>query len=112
MGLLTPEENRFLDVFLREATSPPFTGPATKALHKNGHEYIDNSYTSRGLMSRRSPGPASWWGTSPTSRRRSLGQTDRRRFDETRKSKEFASSDAEKAKSSLTRINRSEKLTS
>jgi hypothetical protein len=34
MRLLTPEENRFLDVFLHEATPAPFTGPATNALHQ------------------------------------------------------------------------------
>ena len=44
MRLLTPDENRFLDVFLHEATTAPFTGPATKALHKNGLEYGDISY--------------------------------------------------------------------
>jgi len=44
MRLLTPEENRFLDVFLHEATTAPFTGPATKALHKCGVEYGDISY--------------------------------------------------------------------
>jgi hypothetical protein len=44
MSLLTPEENRFLDVFLHEATTAPFTGPATKVLHENGLEYGDISY--------------------------------------------------------------------
>jgi hypothetical protein len=44
MGLLTPDEQRFLDVFLHEATTSPFTGPATNALHKNGLEYGDISY--------------------------------------------------------------------
>ena len=44
MRRLTPEENRFLDVFLHEATTAPFTGPATKALHKSGLEYGDISY--------------------------------------------------------------------
>ena len=44
MRLLTPEENRFLDVFLHEATTAPFTGPATKALPKIGVEYGDISY--------------------------------------------------------------------
>jgi hypothetical protein len=44
MGLLTREENRFLDVFLHEATTGPFTGPATKALHRIGVEYGDISY--------------------------------------------------------------------
>jgi hypothetical protein len=44
MRLLTPEENRFLDVFLHEATTAPFTGSATKALHKIGVEYGDISY--------------------------------------------------------------------
>ena len=44
MRLLTPEENRFLDVFLHEATTAPFAGPATKALHKIAVEYGDISY--------------------------------------------------------------------
>ena len=44
MPLLTREENRFLDVFLHEATTPPFTGPATRSLHKIGVEYGDISY--------------------------------------------------------------------
>jgi len=44
MKLLTPEESRFLDVFLHEATTAPFAGPATKALHKIGVEYGDISY--------------------------------------------------------------------
>jgi hypothetical protein len=44
MRLLTPEENRFLDVFLHEATTSPFSGPATKTLHNGGLEYGDISY--------------------------------------------------------------------
>jgi hypothetical protein len=44
MRLLTAEEKPFLDVFLHEATTPPFTGPATEALHKIGVEYGDISY--------------------------------------------------------------------
>jgi hypothetical protein len=44
MAILTPEEKRFLDAFLHEATTSPFTGPATKALHKIGVEYGDISY--------------------------------------------------------------------
>jgi hypothetical protein len=44
MRILTPEETRFLDVFLHEATTSPFTGPATEALHKIGVEYDDISY--------------------------------------------------------------------
>jgi hypothetical protein len=44
MRRLTPEEKRFLDVFLHEATTPPFTGPATVALHRHGLEYGDISY--------------------------------------------------------------------
>jgi hypothetical protein len=44
MKLLTPEESRFLDVFLHEATTAPFTGPATKILHNHGLEYGDISY--------------------------------------------------------------------
>src|SRR5438132_1399169 len=44
MGMLTPLEKSFLDVFLHEATTSPFTGPATKALHSIGVEYADISY--------------------------------------------------------------------
>jgi len=44
MSLLTAEEKPFLDVFLHEATTAPFTGPATKALHSIGVEYGDISY--------------------------------------------------------------------
>jgi hypothetical protein len=42
--MLTPKEKAFLDVFLHEATTPPFTGPATEALHELGVEYSDISY--------------------------------------------------------------------
>jgi hypothetical protein len=44
MPLLTPAEKVFLDVFLHEATTSPFRGPATKALHGIGVEYGDISY--------------------------------------------------------------------
>jgi hypothetical protein len=44
MPLLKPVENRFLEVFLYEATTSPFTGPATMALHKIGVEYGDISH--------------------------------------------------------------------
>jgi hypothetical protein len=44
MGLLTPQEKSFLDVFLHEATTSPFTGPATRALHSIEVEYGDISY--------------------------------------------------------------------
>ena len=44
MKLLTPEERQFLDLFLHEATTAPFIGPATKALHNHGLEYGDISY--------------------------------------------------------------------
>jgi hypothetical protein len=44
MRLLTPQEKEFLDVFLHEATTAPFTGPATRALHNVGVEYGDISY--------------------------------------------------------------------
>ena len=43
MKILTPEEKQLLDVFLHEATTAPFTGPATQALHKIGVEYRDIS---------------------------------------------------------------------
>jgi hypothetical protein len=44
MKILTPAEKSFLDVFLHEATTAPFTGPATAALHSIGVEYGDISY--------------------------------------------------------------------
>ena len=44
MSILIPQEKSFLDVFLHEATTSPFTGPATKALHQIGVEYSDISY--------------------------------------------------------------------
>ena len=44
MMILTPAEKSFLDVFLYEATTAPFTGPATQTLHKIGVEYSDISY--------------------------------------------------------------------
>lgn len=44
MNILTPQEKSFLDVFLYEATTSPFTGPATRALHAIGVEYRDISF--------------------------------------------------------------------
>jgi hypothetical protein len=44
MRILTQDEKQFLDVFLHEATTSPFTGPATQALHEIGVEYGDISY--------------------------------------------------------------------
>lgn len=44
MPILTPQEKSFLDAFLHEATTSPFSGPATKSLHKIGVEYGDISY--------------------------------------------------------------------
>jgi hypothetical protein len=44
MSILTPQEKQFLDVFLHEATTSPFSGPATTALHQIGVEYGDLSY--------------------------------------------------------------------
>jgi hypothetical protein len=44
MNILTPAEKTFLDVFLHEATTSPFRGPATNALHAIGVEYRDISY--------------------------------------------------------------------
>jgi len=43
--MLTPQEKSFRDVFLHEATTPPFAGPATQALHNIYVEYSDLSYT-------------------------------------------------------------------
>jgi hypothetical protein len=44
MTLLTPQEKAFLDVFVHEATTSPFSGPATKVLHQIGIEYSDISH--------------------------------------------------------------------
>jgi hypothetical protein len=44
MGMLSPAEKSFLDVFLHEATTEPFNGPATKVLHNIGVEYQDISF--------------------------------------------------------------------
>ena len=44
MSILTQAEKTFLDVFLHEATTSPFKGPATSALHAIGVEYGDISY--------------------------------------------------------------------
>jgi hypothetical protein len=44
MSILSAREKAFLDVFLHEVTTPPFTGPATKALHEIEVEYSDISY--------------------------------------------------------------------
>jgi hypothetical protein len=41
---LTDAERAFLDVFLHEATTSPFTGPATVTLHAIGVEYADISH--------------------------------------------------------------------
>jgi hypothetical protein len=47
MMLLTPEDSRFLDVFLHEAATAPFGGPATGDTHGIGVEYGDSSYIAR-----------------------------------------------------------------
>jgi hypothetical protein len=44
MRILTAEEESFLDAFLHETTSAPFTGPATPALQSIGVECRDISY--------------------------------------------------------------------
>ena len=44
MNLLTAAEKSFLDVFLYEATTAPFSGPATKAIQALGVEYNDIPY--------------------------------------------------------------------
>jgi hypothetical protein len=46
MAILTPQEKDFLDVFIHEATTSPFTGPATKALHALQVRYHDISWIS------------------------------------------------------------------
>src|SRR5262249_20556757 len=42
---LTPEERRFLDAYVYEAThGPPFGGPATRDLAQKGIRYLDLSW--------------------------------------------------------------------
>ncbi len=41
MTILTPEEKAFLEVFIHEASTSPFGGPATDAIHKFGVAYSD-----------------------------------------------------------------------
>jgi hypothetical protein len=98
MRLLTPEENRFLDVFLHEATTAPFNGPATDALHKTGLEYGDISYIAW-AYEQDVPRTGFGGGTLLTRRRHSLGRTDSRHCSETRKSSEFGSSENKDASS-------------
>ncbi len=61
MSILTPAERSFLDVFLHEATTPPFSGPATRALHGIGVEYGDLSYLAW-AYERDVPRPGFGWG--------------------------------------------------
>jgi hypothetical protein len=61
MSMLTPEEKAFLDVFLHEATTTPFTGPATRALHAIGLGYTDISYLSW-AYNRKYPNTGLGWG--------------------------------------------------
>ena len=42
--LLTKPEQAFLAVFIREATSDPFKGPATEELHRQDTFYTDIPY--------------------------------------------------------------------
>ena len=97
LNQLAPDEIRFLDVFLYEATTAPFTGPATKTLHNIGVEYGDISYVAW-AYEQEVPGLALRWRTSPTSFQRRLGRTDRRHCGGTRKSGEFGSSDNSEAR--------------
>jgi hypothetical protein len=61
MSILTSEEKTFLDVFLHEATTSPFTGPATQALHSIGVSYDDISYLSW-AYNREFPNTGLGWG--------------------------------------------------
>jgi hypothetical protein len=63
MTILTPLEKSFLDVFLHEATTSPFTGPATQALHKLGVEYRDISHLAW-AYNREEPRTSVEWGHS------------------------------------------------
>jgi hypothetical protein len=61
MSMLTPEEKAFLDVFLHEATTSPFNGPATKAIHGIGVAYSDISHLAW-AYNRESPPTIFGWG--------------------------------------------------
>ena len=64
MPMLTPAEKSFLEVFLHEATTSPFTGPATRALHSIGVEYADVPYLAW-AYEQESPRTSFAWGHSP-----------------------------------------------
>ena len=103
MRLHTPEEKPFLDVFLHEATTAPFTGPATSASTRLAlSTAISRSW--RGLMSKKFPGRASCWGAPPPWRPRCRGPTDHRPSGETRRSGEFGSRDRQKMRSTSGRM--------
>jgi len=61
MAILTQQEKAFLDVFLHEATTAPFTGPATRALHEIGLEYADLPHVAW-AYARESPRTGFEWG--------------------------------------------------
>ena len=63
MQILTPSEKSFLDMFLHEATTSPFTGPATRALHSIGAEYGDVAYLAW-AYEQESPRTSFAWGHS------------------------------------------------
>ena len=96
MTPLNSKETRFLCVFLHEATTAPFTGPATKALHEKGLEYGDISYL---VWAYEQDVPRTGFAMgTPRTRRRSPGRTDIRRWNETRKLSEFGGNDAKRAR--------------
>ena len=64
MSILTLQEKSFLDAFLHEATTSPFSGPATQALHQIGVEYRDISYIAW-AYEQDVPRPSFGWGHAP-----------------------------------------------
>lgn len=61
MAILKTSEKEFLDVFIHEATTSPFNGPATKALHSIGVEYSDISFINW-AYNREAPPSIEGWG--------------------------------------------------
>jgi hypothetical protein len=55
--LLTNREREFLAVFIHEATTDPFKGPATQELHRRDIYYDDLSHLLAAYYRERSAGP-------------------------------------------------------
>jgi hypothetical protein len=60
--LLTDHERAFLAAFIHEATTEPFTGPATKDLHRRDIYYTDLPHLLNAYYRERPPGQEGFGG--------------------------------------------------